>query len=55
MDTAQAETTRRKLYDQLAADRTLLSGYHFPFPALGYIEKVGDGYRLVPVSWNPTL
>jgi glyoxylase-like metal-dependent hydrolase (beta-lactamase superfamily II) len=55
MDAAQAQATRRKLYDQLAADQMLLSGYHFPFPSLGYIEKAGDGYRLIPASWNPTL
>ncbi len=55
MDGAQAELTRRKLYDMLAADRMLVSGYHFPFPSLGYIEKAGNGYRLIPVNWNPAL
>ena len=55
MDGAQAETTRRKLYDQLAADRMLVSGYHFDFPSLGYIEKAGSGYRLIPAAWNPVL
>jgi glyoxylase-like metal-dependent hydrolase (beta-lactamase superfamily II) len=55
MDGTQAETTRRKLYDMLAADRMLVSGYHFPFPSLGYIEKAGNGYRLIPVNWNPAL
>jgi glyoxylase-like metal-dependent hydrolase (beta-lactamase superfamily II) len=55
MDGAQAEATRRKLYDQLAADKILLSGYHFPFPSLGYIEKAGNGYRLIPAPWNPTI
>jgi glyoxylase-like metal-dependent hydrolase (beta-lactamase superfamily II) len=55
MDGAQAEATRRKLYDQLSADRMLVSGYHFVFPSLGYIEKAGSGYRLIPASWNPTL
>jgi glyoxylase-like metal-dependent hydrolase (beta-lactamase superfamily II) len=55
MDGTQAEQTRRKLYDMLAAERMLVSGYHFPFPSLAYIEKAGTGYRLVPASWNPTL
>jgi glyoxylase-like metal-dependent hydrolase (beta-lactamase superfamily II) len=55
MDGTQAEQTRRKLYDMLAAERMLVSGYHFPFPSLAYIEKAGNGYRLVPASWNPTL
>ncbi len=55
MDGPVAEATRRKLYDMVAAERMLISGYHYPFPALGYAEKDGDRYRLVPVSWNPTL
>lgn len=32
-----------------------MQGYHFPFPALAYIEKSGTGYREVPVAWNPTI
>ncbi len=55
MDGPQAVISRRKLYDMLAAERMLLSGYHFPFPSLGYVEKAGTGYRLVPVSWSPVL
>jgi glyoxylase-like metal-dependent hydrolase (beta-lactamase superfamily II) len=55
MDGPQAEQTRRRLYDMLAADRMLVSGYHFPFPSLGYMEKAGNGYRLIPVNWNPVL
>jgi glyoxylase-like metal-dependent hydrolase (beta-lactamase superfamily II) len=55
MDGNQAVATRRKLYDQLATDRILMSGYHLPFPSLGYIEKAGTAYRFVPVSWNPVL
>ena len=55
MDGPQAVATRRKLYDMLAADRVLMSGYHLPFPALGYIEKDGQGYRFNPLPWNPTI
>ena len=55
MDGNQAVASRRKLYDQLATDKMLVSGYHLPFPSLGYVEKTGSGYRFVPASWNPTL
>jgi glyoxylase-like metal-dependent hydrolase (beta-lactamase superfamily II) len=55
MDGPVAEATRRKLYDMVAAERMPISGYHYPFPALGYAEKDGDRYRLIPVSWNPVL
>jgi glyoxylase-like metal-dependent hydrolase (beta-lactamase superfamily II) len=55
MDGPMAEATRRKLYDRLAADRMLMGGYHYPFPAMAHIEKDGTGYRPVPIAWNPTL
>lgn len=55
VDPVLAEQSRRKLYDQLVADRTMVQGYHFPFPAAGYAEKVENGYRFVPINWNPTL
>jgi hypothetical protein len=30
-------------------------GFHFQFPSIGYVEKAGTGYRLIPVAWNPTI
>jgi glyoxylase-like metal-dependent hydrolase (beta-lactamase superfamily II) len=55
MDGPQAVSSRRKLYDMLVAERMMMSGYHIPFPSLGYLEKAGDGYRLIPANWNPAL
>ena len=55
LDPTLAEQTRRKLYDMAAFDKTLVAGYHFAFPSLGYVEKDGNGYRLVPARWNPVL
>lgn len=55
MDGPMAEATRRKLYDMVAAERIPISGYHYSFPAIGYAEKDGDRYRLVPTTWSPTL
>lgn len=54
-DGALAVETRRKLLDRASADRMLVQGYHFPFPASGYITKSAQGYDLVPVTWQPTL
>jgi len=51
----KAVVTRRRVYDMASADKLLVSGYHFPFPGLGYIEKAGTGYRLVPAAWSPVL
>jgi glyoxylase-like metal-dependent hydrolase (beta-lactamase superfamily II) len=55
MDGAKAEQTRRQFYDMAAAEKTLIAGFHFPFPSLGYVEKDGAGYRLVPASWQPVI
>ena len=55
MDGPLAVETRKKLLDRAAADKLLVAGYHWPFPATGYITKEGSGYRLHPVPWNPVL
>ncbi len=53
MDGAMAVANRRRMLDRAAADRMLVAGYHFPFPATGYIVKSGGGYEVVPVMWQP--
>ena len=55
VDPAKAIITRRKFYDMAVADNMLISGYHFAFPSMGYVEKDGTGYRLLPVRWSPVL
>jgi glyoxylase-like metal-dependent hydrolase (beta-lactamase superfamily II) len=45
-DGALAEASRRKLLDRVVADKTMICGYHFPFPGAGTIAKDGDGYAL---------
>jgi glyoxylase-like metal-dependent hydrolase (beta-lactamase superfamily II) len=52
IDGATAVTTRKKLLDRAAADRMLVTGYHFPFPACGHIVKTATGYEHVPLLWN---
>jgi hypothetical protein len=37
------------------AEKARVQGFHFPFPAVGYVEKDGPGYRFVPAPWNPTV
>ncbi|SEL78773.1 Glyoxylase, beta-lactamase superfamily II [Roseovarius azorensis] len=55
MDKAQAATTRRRLLGMLAADGLPFIGYHMPWPALGYVETRGDGFRYVPASYQLIL
>jgi glyoxylase-like metal-dependent hydrolase (beta-lactamase superfamily II) len=52
-DPQMAEATRRKVYDMAVADKMRIQGFHYPFPAIGYVEKDGSGYRLVTVPWSP--
>jgi glyoxylase-like metal-dependent hydrolase (beta-lactamase superfamily II) len=54
-DPIAAETTRRKVYDMLVAEKMLVQGFHYPFPSLAHVDKTASGYREIPVAWNPTI
>jgi glyoxylase-like metal-dependent hydrolase (beta-lactamase superfamily II) len=54
-DAKMAEETRRKVYDMLAAEKMMVQGFHYPFPAVAYIEKAGTGYREIPIAWSSNL
>lgn len=49
-DAAQAEATRRAIFDQAVADGAIVTGYHWGMPGAGTIQKDGNGFALVPVS-----
>ena len=55
IDPQKAAETRRKFYDMAAAEKALVVGFHFAFPSIGYVEKDGPRYRLVPIAWNPVI
>jgi glyoxylase-like metal-dependent hydrolase (beta-lactamase superfamily II) len=55
MDGNMAVENRKRLLDRAAADKMVVQGYHFPFPASGHITKTAKGYDLVPVMWQPAL
>ena len=55
VDGAEAVATRKALFDRAAADRMLVTGYHFPFPACGHLIKIAGGYEHVPAPWQPNL
>jgi len=55
MDAQAAEANRRRLLEMLVAERMQVVGYHFPFPATGFIAKESDGHRFVPVFWQPQI
>ncbi|MFN3855895.1 MAG: MBL fold metallo-hydrolase [Phreatobacter sp.] len=55
MDADTARTTRRRLLDMAASERTRVHFYHAPFPANGYIARDGNGYQFVPAQWTPAV
>ena len=54
-DKAMGADTRKKVFGMIAADRIPFIGYHMPFPAVGYAEPKGDGFRFVPQSYQHLL
>lgn len=52
MDKAAAAATRKRVFDMVARDRLAFLGYHMPFPAVGYVEKLDTGYRFVPKAYQ---
>ena len=52
MDKAKAAETRRRVLGMLASERMPMTGYHMPFPAAGFVEERGDGFRWVPESYQ---
>ncbi|MDX2203437.1 MAG: MBL fold metallo-hydrolase [Hyphomicrobiaceae bacterium] len=48
-DGPMAVATRRKLLDQVIADKMMICGAHFPFPGAGSIAKDGSAYAFTPV------
>ena len=48
-DQPQAVATRRRLLEQAADSRALVFGGHLPFPGLGYVTPVGDGWQWKPL------
>jgi glyoxylase-like metal-dependent hydrolase (beta-lactamase superfamily II) len=48
----EAAKTRRRMADLAVSEGMQVAFYHAPFPATGYIERAGNGYRLEPVQWS---
>ncbi|MEM9441974.1 MAG: MBL fold metallo-hydrolase, partial [Pseudomonadota bacterium] len=55
MDKDAAIASRKKVFGMIAADRIPFTGYHMPFPAVGYVEAIDGGFRYVPASYQLDL
>ncbi|MEM9013032.1 MAG: MBL fold metallo-hydrolase [Pseudomonadota bacterium] len=47
-DPAQSAQTRVRMLEMIAEQRLPIIAYHFPWPGIGHVEKVGDGFRYHP-------
>lgn len=51
-DKDMASASRRRILSMLAAEKVPMIGYHMPFPAAGFVEPRGEGFRFVPVGYQ---
>lgn len=51
-DRELAAKTRKRILDMVATDNILAIGHHMPFPAVGHVEREGEGYRWLPLTYQ---
>lgn len=54
-DKEMAIATRSRVLVNVADQGTLVIGHHMPFPAVGFVERDGAGYRWVPCAYQLRL
>ena len=54
-DKDMAIATRNRVLDMVATDGLLVSGFHMPFPSVGYVERTHDSYRWTPASYQTRM
>jgi glyoxylase-like metal-dependent hydrolase (beta-lactamase superfamily II) len=52
MEPDAAAKSRRRMAELAVSEKMQVAFYHAPFPATGFIEKAGNGFRLEPVQWT---
>ena len=55
VDYEQAKQSRKKVLDQVATDRLLVTGMHLHFPGFHYVARRGSGYALHAEAWQHGL
>jgi glyoxylase-like metal-dependent hydrolase (beta-lactamase superfamily II) len=51
-DPDAAVATRAQLFDRVSSDRTVVIGYHYPWPGVGHVKAVDNHYEFVPALWR---
>jgi glyoxylase-like metal-dependent hydrolase (beta-lactamase superfamily II) len=54
-DEARAVEARKKIFDRVATHGWWVAAAHLPFPGLGHLRRLGDGYSWVPVHFKPVV
>lgn len=54
-DPKQGAETRIRTLDMLAAQKTRILAYHFPWPGIGHVARRGDGFHYTPEPINTVL
>jgi len=52
VDQQAAIASRKRVLDQVAADRVLIAGAHLAFPGIGHVGRAAEGYEFVPAFWQ---
>ena len=52
MDKEAAVAARKKTLGMVAAEKIPFIGYHMPYPSIGYLEPLGEGFRFVAASYQ---
>lgn len=50
-DPDEATRSRLRVLDMAARDRLMVAGMHLHFPAFSHVQKLSEGYALVPDAW----
>ncbi len=54
-DKEKAAATRQRMLEMAVAEELFVTGYHMPFPGIGFVERTQGGYRWVPLSYQLNL
>lgn len=52
MDKEKGAATRKRIYDMAATERLAVAGYHTSFPSVGFVERRGQGFRWLPLTYQ---
>ena len=50
-----AAITRKRILEMAASEELPVVGFHLPFPALGHVERRGEGYEFRPATYQFNL